>query len=124
MAQPKTKGPAPFSLRMTAEERLDLERRAGRQPLGAYIRERLFERQTTPRRCRGQGVVKDHKALSQVLGLLGRSRLAATMNQLARAADVGALPVSPEVETSLRDACKDVAAIKALVMRALGIQER
>ena len=128
MPRPKTKGPAPFSLRLTEQERLDLEERAGRQPLGAYVRAQLFgarrAREAGRRRCRGHAAVKDHKALAQVLALLGRSRLAANINQLARAANRGALPVTPDTEAALVSASRDIAAIKALVMRALGIRER
>lgn len=35
--------PAPFSLRLTHEERSRLEYDAGDQPIGAYIRSKLFD---------------------------------------------------------------------------------
>ena len=129
MSQPHTKAPAPFSLRLTPEERRELEERAGRQPLGAYIRERLFAakhggKTSDHRRARGQVSIKDHQMLAQVLALLGQSRLASNLNQLARAANAGALPVTPETEATLQSAAEDVAAIKSLLMRALGIRER
>jgi len=38
--------PPPFSLRLTFEERAQLEREAGDMPLGAYIRSRLFNTAT------------------------------------------------------------------------------
>lgn len=37
-----TKPPPPFSLRLSADERAELFRRAGNKPLGAYIRSRLL----------------------------------------------------------------------------------
>ena len=127
MPEPKAKAPAPFSLRLTPEERRQLDERAGRQPVGAYIRARLFgdaAESGHKRRTRRPFVVADHKALSQVLALLGRSRLASNLNQLARAANCGALPVTPDTEAALTAAGRDIAEIKALLMTALGIRER
>ncbi len=129
MSEPHTKAPAPFSLRLTAEERRELDERAGRQPLGAHIRERLFAAKhdgnsSDHRRARGQVSIKDHQMLAQVLALLGQSRLASNLNQLARAANAGALPVTPETEAALRSAAEDVGTIKSLLMRSLGIRER
>ena len=114
----------PFSLRLTTEQRRELETRAGTLPLGEYIRTRLFS-DTTPREParRHARPVADHKALAELLAKLGASRLASNMNQLARAANSGALPVTPETEAALRQACADIAAMKALLMQALGFQE-
>ena len=124
--QPKT-GPAPFSLRLTPEERRELQDRAGRQPLGVYIRERLFADQGEKgkrKRATRRPAVQDEQALAQVLALLGQSRLASNVNQLARAANTGSLPISPDIEAALCAASADVATIKTLLMRALGIRER
>lgn len=127
MTPAPTKSPPPFSLRLTAQERRRLEAQAAGMPLGAYIRSRLLGDEaghTRPhRRTRGAAPVRDHKALAEVLARLGASRLSGNLNQLARAANAGALPVSPETESALQAAGRDIAAIKALVMRALGIRE-
>jgi hypothetical protein len=112
--------PSPFSLRLSAEERERLEHDAAGMPLGAYIRGRLFETDAKPRRSRGRAPVKDHAALAQLLGMLGTMRLAGNLNQLARAANSGTLPLSPELEEELGQACAAVMAMKAELMRALG----
>lgn len=117
------KAPAPFSLRLSAEERAQLELAAGGQPLGAFIRERLLGGDLVPRRTRGRYPVKDHVALAQVLGALGASRLANNLNQLAKAAHMGALPVSPDVEEELKEACAAVREIRARLLTALGVTE-
>ena len=78
----------PFSLRLTFEERAKLERDAAGMALGAYIRSRLLDPETVAPRKRGKFPVKDHQALAQLLGLLGQSRLANNVNQLAKAAGV------------------------------------
>lgn len=78
---------APFSLRLSPEERARLEREAAGLSLGAYIRSRLFGADAaSPPKSRGKFPVKDHKALAQAIGLLGQARIASNLNQLARAA--------------------------------------
>lgn len=97
------KTPSPFSLRLTFEERTRLEQEVGAMPLGAYIRSRLFSESAPPaRRRRGKQPVKDHQALAKMLGLLGQFRLASNLNQLAKAANTGSLPVNPDTEASLQ----------------------
>ena len=124
MPKTKTTETKPFSLRLTLEERARLERQAAGLSLGAYIRERLLGSGETSRRTRGKFPVRDHAALAQVLALLGRSELAASLATLARAASTGSLPVPPETEATLQKACQDVAAVKSMLMKALGIAER
>lgn len=121
MAQGDETYPKPFSLRLTFEERAALERAAAGMPVGAYIRARLFDGGDHPRRTRGKHPVKDHRLLGKVLGELGQSRLANNLNQLARAANSGSLPVTPETEAALQDACDEVRRLRADLLRALGL---
>lgn len=120
VAKGRAKTPAPFSLRLTFEERARLERDAAGMSLGAYIRRRLFGAEANPRKTRGKTPVKDHEALGRVLGVLGGSRLSQNLNQLAKAVNTGSLPVTPETERDLSEACAAVALIRAELMRALG----
>lgn len=112
--------PAPFSLRLSFDERGILEHDAAGQALGAYIRERLFGEDVTPRATRGKFPVKDQAALGRVLGALGASRLSANLNQLAKAVNTGSLPVTPETEEELRKACAAVIAMREDILSALG----
>lgn len=89
--------------------------------LGEYIRSRVFNGEAALRRTRGKHPVKDHEALGRVLGELGRSRLANNLNQLARAANTGSLPVTPETEAALQDACAAIQDIRADLVKALGL---
>lgn len=107
----------PISIRLTPQERAELVRRAGGRSLSGYVRAQLFTRGAASRRT-GKG------ELAQVLGKLGASGVASSVNELARLARLGALPVSDETEAELRIACADIAAIKSILMRALGIKER
>ena len=94
-ARPKKKRRAPFSLRLTRDERARLEWDAGPLSLNAYIRKRLFGEQASPRRRVKRAPVKDHQELAKVLATLGRSNLASNVNQLAKGLNTGTLPVMP-----------------------------
>ncbi|HEY4372500.1 MAG TPA: hypothetical protein VGN52_11300 [Burkholderiales bacterium] len=115
------KSQPPFSLRLSAEEKAELVRKAGKKPLGAYIRTCLLGGAETPRRARRQPA-KDDKALAKLLGELGKAKLANNLNQLARAAHLGALPVTPDTEKALADACQEVRWMRDTLIAALGLQ--
>ena len=120
--QPK-KQIAPFSLRLTFEERARLEKEATGMSLGAYIRSRLFDTEAPVRRTRNKFPVKDHKELGKLLGELGKSRMANNINQLAKAANGGLLILTPEVKTALLNACADIRHIREALMKSLGLDQ-
>lgn len=72
--------------------------------LGGYIHSRLCgdgeDRQ--PRR-RLRKPIKNDQALAQVLAMLGQSRLSFKLNQLARSANTGSLPMTPDTEVALNE---------------------
>lgn len=115
----KGKYPPPFSLRLTYEERARLERDAAGRPLGAHIREQLLGDDVSPRKKIGNRPVRDQEALGRVLGALGGSRLSSNLNQIAKAVNTGSLPVTPETEADLKQACREVSELRAELMRAL-----
>ncbi|MBI1393600.1 MAG: plasmid mobilization relaxosome protein MobC [Alphaproteobacteria bacterium] len=113
----------PFSLRLTFEERARLEELAGDEPLGSYIKRKVFngKGQGTKRaRSRIRRPIKDEQKLAHVLAMLGQSRIANNLNQLAKAAHIGTLPVLPDTEREIRKACADVALMRRELLRALG----
>jgi hypothetical protein len=114
---------APLSIRLSDAEKTALQTRAAGAPLGTFIKRVLFSDPSGGgiRITKRRYPVKDTEALGQVLGLLGKSRLANNLNQLAKAANLGALPVTEETEADLRAACADVAAMRRLLLRALGV---
>ena len=115
--------PPPFSLRLTFEERAGLEQEAGDMSLGAYIRSRLFDASRPAPKRRSKKPVKDHSALAQVLALLGKSHIANNINQLAKAANTGSLPVNIDTERALNDAVRDVANIRRTLLAALNLED-
>ena len=91
------KYPAPFSIRLTKEERKSLEKAAAGRPLAAYIRWLIFRKgmsEMPKKSTRGETADKDHKEIAKLLGALGKSRIASNINQLAKAANSGSLPVN------------------------------
>ncbi len=101
-----------------------MEKLAGSRSLGEYIRKSLLDKQRRkPKNSRSQFPTADKKSLAKALALLGRSSLGASMSKLAEAARLGTLPVTEETERMLQRACADIATIKSLIMKALGIQE-
>lgn len=112
----------PVSLRMSFEEKARLERDAAGMSVAAYIRWRLFDPETPPPRHRSKTPVKDHQAIAQLLALLGQSRLANNLNQLARSANTGSLAVTPETEASLVEASNEIAEMRRLLLQALNLE--
>lgn len=120
MAERNQPGP-PFSLRLTPEERKALDALADGQPLGAYIKDAIFNREVRPR-TRGQKPIRDRASLAKLLGLLGQSRISQNINQLAKAANTGSLPLNEEVHRALLESCDSIKAMRSLLMTALGLQ--
>ena len=65
-------------------------------------------------------VLRRTRAVARVPGAAGQSRPSSTLNQLAKALNAGPLPVTPETESDLVTACRDVAAMRNDLLRALG----
>lgn len=112
-----------ITIRFKPDEYALLEEKAGDKPISRFIRELSLEKAAGQRKSVKSAPVKDHRALAEVLAKLGASRRASNLNQLARAANTGSLPVTPETESALQAACQDIRAIKHMLMKALGIQE-
>lgn len=111
----------PLSVRFTDAEKTRLEGLAGGMPLSQFIRERALG-DATEARARVRQPLKDAEPLGRLLGLLGQSRLANNLNQLAKAANQGSLPLTVEVEAELRQACAEVHEMRLLLLRALGLK--
>ena len=116
-----TQTPATFTLRLRPEDRLRLERDASGMSLGSYIRWRLFDPASPPPRHRGHAPIKDHQVLSELLGKLGQSKVPNNLNQLAKAAHSGSLVLTPDIEAELHEAVADIAAMRAMLVAALGL---
>lgn len=121
IVRPKRKRDTPFAIRLSRDERARLVTEAAGAPLGTYIKAKALG--APPMRVRRTGIVfEDRQSFAQALGLLGKSRLSSNLNQLAKLANTGSLPLTPEVEAELLAALADVRAIRRLLMTALGLK--
>ena len=115
----RPKRAAPFSLRLTVEERAELEKLADGRPLGEYVKDVIFNERRKPKRTSGQQVTNKQLFL-KLLHVLGKSRLSQNINQLAKAANSGSLPVTPETEKALEQACRDIRWLRETCLESLG----
>ncbi|GAB5469812.1 MAG: hypothetical protein Kilf2KO_28420 [Rhodospirillales bacterium] len=123
----KPKRPPPFSIRFTDEERAQLRRDAGTLSLAAYIRLKLLcEDQSPPPRKKLSKKKHSPSAelavLGQLLGTIGKSEIASSLSDIAGAAKIGALPVSPELEQELHEACVAIQHMRRELIAALGVK--
>jgi hypothetical protein len=116
------KPPSPICLRLTPAEREQLVQDANGKPISAYIRSRLFADSQRSRSIRAPQ--RDQRLLSQILALIGQLEMAASMRDLADAAQLGTVDVSPEMEIRLHKTCEQISQIRTLLIQALGLIER
>ncbi|MEM7188161.1 MAG: plasmid mobilization relaxosome protein MobC [Pseudomonadota bacterium] len=111
---------SPVTLRLTPEERVKLEDQAKGMTLSAYIRSRLFSKEAKRRKRRPSKIVADHKSAAAALALLGQSRIASNLNQLAYHANIGVLITGETEKEQIAEANAHLKAIRSLLMQALG----
>ena len=89
--------------------------------MSAYIRKCLFEDKETKRKKRRRPeAIADHQAFAQVLGMLGSSRIANNLNQLAFHANTGSLAVDQEVIDKINEAYSHICVLRLELLKALG----
>ncbi|MBL4813277.1 MAG: plasmid mobilization relaxosome protein MobC [Rhodobacteraceae bacterium] len=88
--------------------------------MSAYIRACNFSVETKRRKKRPKNVIEDKKAAAEALALLGQSRIASNLNQLAHHANISALTVGAVEKEQFAEANAHLAAIRGLLMQALG----
>jgi len=115
----KRKRPSPVSVRLDDNEKAELKAKASGMPLGTYIKACLFGGRSTYARRHAV----DREALAQALGKLGQSRLASNLNQIAKAANLGTLPVTPDLTKELNEACQEVRTLRRTLIAALGLKD-
>jgi hypothetical protein len=105
--------PSPFTVRLTDEERTELEHRAERAglSLGGYFKSAAFN---TPPPAQSRRPPVDRAELAKLLAAIGR--IGNNVNQLARVANAGSWPEAKD----LSQACSDIRWIRKALMKALG----
>lgn len=111
------------TLRLTEAEHAKLSELAHGMTLSAYIRACVFASDAAPRKRKKREPVKDEKAIAQLLGLLGQSRVANNLNQLAYAANSGSLLFDDETQAMIFEAYQHVCFMRSQLILALGISD-
>lgn len=104
----RRKTPSPITLRLTDDERARLKHLSAGMSISAYIRKCMFGDKATRRKRRTHVAVKDQEAIARVLGLLGKSRIANNLNQLAFHANTGSLLIDEETLGRINEAHEHV----------------
>jgi hypothetical protein len=110
---------SPVTLRLTPDERAQLEELAAGMTLSAYIRACVFAKEERRRKRRPKNAVADKKAMAEALALLGQSRIANNLNQLAYQANIGALAIDEDTRGQIDEAYLFVAEMRGLLVKAL-----
>ena len=110
------------TVRLSIEDHARLTELAGGIPLSTYLRARALGEEAPRCNRRSVASVADRQLLAQVLGLLGESRVANNLNQLAYHANIGSLQVDEAVRSQINEAHHHVALIRAALMMALGLK--
>ena len=124
-AQPRIRKPrkreaaSPVTLRLTPKARALLEELAAGMTLSAYIRACIFAKEERRRKRRPKNAVADKRAMAQALVLLGQSRMANNLNQLAYQANIGALDMDETSRTQIDEAYAYIGEMRALLVKAL-----
>lgn len=115
----RKKRPSPISIRVTDEERAELQAMAGRTPVGAFIKECVFKGRT-PRKGRHSNPIEDFDTLARVLSALGRSDVFRNLDALVVQVEAGTVDLSDEHIQTILAVCACVTSMRADLIRALG----
>ena len=122
MTSGKRTGDSRLSVRLTPEERLELERRAGGVRLSEYVRRSLLG--SFRDKNRDAPIDQKQRELAQILGLLGQSGAFQALVDLSEGMRIGALPADEETKEAILAARTELAEIKTKLMRALRTKAR
>jgi len=109
--------PSPMTFRATDEQKQEIRDKAGRMPVGAYIRFMLLD---MPETRRPLPDFENKELLERLLHRLGETRISSNLNQLAKAGNSGTLPLDAETTALLQEACHAVLEMREELSVALG----
>lgn len=113
-----------ITLRVKPEEHALLLSKAGDRPISTFIRETVLMEASVKRGGSRTRPTEDHRALAQVLALLGSSDLVAEFRSTAAKIDNGSLDSDEETNQLIVETRNRITQIHSLLMRALGVAER
>lgn len=122
-AKPEPKYPR-ITLRLSQEENAELRDLASGITVSAYVRECVFGKDAKRRKTRRRHKpVADELALAQTLALLGESRIANNLNQLAHKANMGELRMEAATLAQIEEAYAHIQSMRTALTKAIGLNE-
>ena len=110
------------TVRFSRDDYERLQELADGASLAVYLRAKALD-QKLPRGRKASGTaIADRAAVAQLLGLLGQSRIANNLNQLAYHANIGSLAIDDQTREQIEDAYAHVRLMRSLLMQALGLK--
>lgn len=110
------------TLRLSPDDHERLKELAGSMAMSTYIRANALGLDLPRRRPRSSASVVDKQAIAQILGLLGQSRIANNLNQLAYHANVGSLVMEEETVAQILEAHEHIVFLRKALIKALGLK--
>lgn len=111
------------TLRFSLDDYEHLQQLADGMALATYIRAKALGEKLPRRKPRSAASVADKQALAQILGLLGQSRIANNLNQLAHHANIGSLAMDEDTQNQISETYDHVFFLRKTLIKALGLQE-
>ena len=109
-----------ITIRFKPDEYALVAEKAGNKPASTFLRELALDKAAKQRKGYKPTPVADHKALAQILALLGQHKLVKQFKQVEKQIDDGLRPADDETILHLRE-CRDLLAkIHRLLVRAVG----
>lgn len=109
------------TLRLSSDDHIRLKEMADGMALATFIRAKALDEQLPSKKERSPVSVKDKQAISQILGLLGQSRIANNLNQLAYHANVGSLAMDDVTREQIEESHEQIVFIRQTLLAALGM---
>ncbi|MBO6549307.1 MAG: hypothetical protein JJ964_06765 [Rhizobiales bacterium] len=120
---PKPKRMAPLSVRLSKEQRVQLERDAVGMSLNAYVISKLFDNPTKPKRRCKEPTQKD-KAIARALRQLSQAGLVGYLLSQIEAIEENHLSLPEDEEEQLRQAYTDCCSLRRDLIEALGLEAK
>lgn len=110
--KPRRRRLSPLSIRVTEDEKRQLEKLAGDQSINAYVRSKILgdkSKRNAP--CR--------ETLARLLARMGETEIGPSLRTLARSAEIGALIVDAETKAQLNTALVAIITMRTELIKAL-----
>ena len=107
------------TVRLSPDDHTKLTELADGMSLSVYMRAKALIEEPPRRRASGVSI-EDRVAIAKIIGLLGHSRIANNLNQLAYHANVGALEFDDATKVQIEEAYAYILDMRSLLLKALG----